>query len=289
MSRQLAAVFVAILAGGGVYLLFSEPRPVARRRRSGTRRRDEVMARIGFADTRPRDAILVSVAVGFAVALGVYTVVGAAVPSSIAGVLAATVPAAGARRRRSRERSLAADAWPRLLEELRLRTTSLGRSIPQALFEVGRGSPDVMRSGFDTAHREWLMSTDFDRTLAVLKHELADPTADVVCETLLVAHRIGGADLDRRLEALIDDRTADTQARKDARAKQAGARFARRFVLAVPVGMALAGMSVGNGREAFATPTGQALTVVAIALIALCWVWSGFILRLPEERRVFPR
>ena len=73
------------------------------------------------------------------------------------------------------------------------------------------------------------------------------------CETLLVAHEVGGTDLDRRLQALIDDRVQDTQGRKDARAKQAGARFARRFVLIVPAGMALAGMSVGNGRAAYQT------------------------------------
>ena len=151
------------------------------------------------------------------------------------------------------------DAWPRLLEELRILTSSLGRSIPQALFEVGRRAPDELRPAFVAAHREWLLSTDFARTLQVLKAQLADPTADAVCETLLVAHEVGGTDLDRRLEALIDDRIQDTQGRKDARARQAGARFARRFVLIVPAGMALAGMSVGTGRAAYQTPTGQLL------------------------------
>ena len=36
-------------------------------------------------------------------------------------------------------------------------------------------------------------------------------------------------------------------------AKQAGVRFARRFVLIVPVGMAVAGLSIGTGREAYRT------------------------------------
>ena len=91
-----------------------------------------------------------------------------------------------------------------------------------------------MRPAFGAAQREWLLSTDFTRTIRVLKSGLADPTADAACETLLVAHEVGGTDLDRRLEALIDDRIQDTQGRKDARAQQAGARFARRFVLIVP-------------------------------------------------------
>jgi tight adherence protein B len=152
---------------------------------------------------------------------------------------------------------------------------------------VGRRAPDELRPAFVAAQREWLLSTDFTRTVQVLKARLADPTADAVCETLLVAQEVGGTDLDRRLEALIDDRVQDSQGRKDARAKQAGARFARRFVLIVPAGMALAGMSVGTGRSAYQTPTGQLLVVVAIGLVVVCWVWAGRIMVLPEEERVF--
>ena len=166
-------------------------------------------------------------------------------------------------------------------------TSSLGRSVPQAVMDVGRRAPIELRPAFRAAEREWLLSTDFARTVDVLKRSLADPTADAACETLLVAHEVGGTDLDRRLEALIDDRIQDTQGRKDARAKQAGARFARRFVLIVPAGMALAGMSVGTGRAAYQTATGQALVVAAIAMVIGCWVWAGRIMVVPEEQRVF--
>ena len=226
-------------------------------------------------------------ALGLLGALSAYAVFGGLLPAVVTGVFAATFPLASYRRRRIARRAAAMDAWPRLLEELRILTSSLGRSIPQALFEVGRRAPDELRPAFVAAHREWLLSTDFARTLQVLKAQLADPTADAVCETLLVAHEVGGTDLDRRLEALIDDRIQDTQGRKDARARQAGARFARRFVLIVPAGMALAGMSVGTGRAAYQTPTGQVLVVVAIALVIACWVWAGRIMQLPEEERVF--
>jgi tight adherence protein B len=176
-----------------------------------------------------------------------------------------------------------------MIEEIRIRTGALGRSIPQALFEVGRRGPVEMQPAFEAAHREWLASTDFARTVRVLKERLADPTADATCETLLVAHELGGTDLDRRLDALVEDRIQDVQGRKDARAKQAGVRFARRFVLIVPLGMALAGMSVGNGRRAYATPLGQLAVFTGIGMVVLCWVWAGAIMRIPEEERVFSR
>jgi tight adherence protein B len=174
-----------------------------------------------------------------------------------------------------------------MIEEIRIQTVSLGRSIPQALFDVGRRAPVELRPAFDAAHREWLVSTNFDRTLRVLKSRLADPTADAVCETLLIAHELGGADVARRLAALADDRRQDLQNRKDARAKQAGTRFARRFVLIVPLGMALAGLTIGPGRAAYQTPVGQAGVLLALAIIMGCWLWAGRLMRLPEERRIF--
>ncbi len=77
------------------------------------------------------------------------------------------------------------------------------------------------------------------------------------------------------------------QGRKDAVARQAGVRFARRFVLLVPIGMALAGLSIGNGRDAFATPAGQVAALLAVGVVVGCWLWSGRIMRLPDEQRVF--
>ena len=120
----------------------------------------------------------------------------------------------------------------------------------------------------------------------MLEAQLADPVADATCETLLIAHELGGADLDRRLDDLAADRRADVQDRKDAIARQAGVRFARRFVLIVPAGMALVGLSVGTGRAAYETPAGQVVVVVALAMIVVCWLWSARIMRLPDEQRV---
>ena len=176
-----------------------------------------------------------------------------------------------------------------MIEEIRVMTGAAGRSVPQALFDVGARAPDEIRPAFEAAHREWLLTTDFERTVDVLKSRLADPTADITCETLLVAHQLGGTDLDVRLAALADDRTTDTQGRKDAVARQAGARFARWFTVVVPIGMALVGMSIGEGRDAYGTTYGQVLVVLALAVMIGCWVAASRIMRLPDETRVFPQ
>jgi tight adherence protein B len=290
----VTGLVLAILAAGGVHLVFTglvlgrrDLRPARLTDLSGRSRTHDWLVQAGLGDIPLRQLAAVIATLVLLSGLGTYAVFGGMVPAVVTAAFAGSFPVASYRTRRRTQRAAAMDAWPRLLEELRILTSSLGRSIPQALFEVGRRAPAEMRPAFDAAQREWLLSTDFTRTIRVLKALLADPTADAACETLLVAHEVGGSDLDRRLEALIDDRIQDAQGRKDARAKQAGARFARRFVLIVPAGMALAGMSVGTGRAAYQTSMGQALVVVAIVLVIGCWVWAGRIMVLPEEQRVF--
>ena len=245
------------------------------------------LAQAGLDGVRPSQFFAAVAVIFLAVTALAYALLGGLLPAVAVGGFAATYPGVSYRARRRRRRQTTAEAWPRMIEEMALLTGSLGRSIPQALFEVGSHGPEEMRPAFAAAHREWLLTTDFSRTVGVLKARLADPTADAACETLLVAHEIGGTELEKRLAALVDDRVADLQGRKDAQARQAGVRFARRFVLIVPVGMALAGLSIGNGRAAFKSPAGQLAALVAVAVVISCWLWSGRIMRLPEEERVF--
>jgi tight adherence protein B len=290
-------LFVALMGAYGVFLIYTAlvygwgglgmgPRLTTGR----VARRDRVqdwLVQAGLGEVRAAEFVSVMAAlfvVGAAIAFALF---GGLVPALASGLFAATFPLASYRARRELRRAEAREAWPRMIEEMRLLTGSLGRSIPQALFEVGRRSPSEMRPAFLAAHREWMISTNFSRTVAVLKGQLVDPTADAACETLLVAHEVGGTDLDRRLAALAEDRIQDLLGRKDARSKQAGVRFARRFVLLVPLGMTIAGLSIGNGRAAYQTPLGQTAVVVGITTTIACWLWAGRLLRLPEEERVF--
>ena len=292
----MTALVAAVLAGSGVHLLWTSLAMGHRRLRrpmratDGSRPRTSVtdwLVQAGLDDLRPREFLAATVAIGLLTAVITYGLFASPLPSVVMGVFGASAPAGVLRRRRKLTRERAQEAWPRIIEEIRILTGSVGRSIPQALFEAGRRAPVELRPAFDAAHREWLITTDFARTVGVLKGRLADPTADAACETLLVAHEVGGADLDRRLEALAEDRIHDVQGRRDARAQQAGVRFARKFVLIVPFGMALAGMSVGNGQSAYREPMAQVIVGVAILLVVACWVWAGRIMHIPEEERVF--
>ncbi|MBV9661149.1 MAG: hypothetical protein JO337_08335 [Acidimicrobiales bacterium] len=292
MSEPWAGGLAAVLAAAGAYLIYTSVvygrtrRLRHRRERIGPRAR-RWMNQAGLGDTSVTEFAGAVAAMFVAGAVCSFLVFGAAAPALIAGLLVAGFPVSAYRRRRLARLATATEAWPRLIEELRIRAGSMGRSIPQALFESARRAPPEWRPAFAAAEREWLLTTDFSRTVELLKSRLADPTADVVGETLMVAYEIGGTDLDAKLAELIEDRTLDLQDRKDAATRQAGVRFARRFVLLVPLGMALAGLAIGTGRSAYATPGGQLAVIVGLLSVAVCWMWSGRLMRLPENPRVF--
>lgn len=296
-ATAASAAAAAVLASGGAYLLYTSvtrsPAPTGERPlRPPGRRSLRVTASVWLAQAGIGTVSVTEFA--FAVAslwvlgcIGGYLLFDALGPALLAGVLAAGFPVSAYRRRRQQRLDNAAEAWPRLLEELRLRTGSLGRSIPQALFESARRCPDEWRPAFAAAEREWLLTTDFGRTVAILKERLADPAADAICETLLLAHEVGGTDVGSRLADLVEDRVLDLQDRKDALSRQAGVRFARRFVLLVPLGMALAGLTIGTGRQAYASAGGQIAVAIGLLSVAGCWAWSGLLMRLPRPPRVF--
>lgn len=286
-------LLLALIAGYGVHLAYSafafkwggaRPGPVTEKVKVETSK--QFIERLGLGDFDPR-ALIAATAVlsliGFVFGILLF---GGVLPALIIALFASTAPIGVARVRHQRLTEQAHFAWPALIEEIRLLTGTLGRSIPQATFEVGLRSDDGLRPAFEAAHREWQISTDFKRSMDVLKSTLAHHTADVVAETLLTAHELGGGEVGNRLSALAQDRMIDQAHRRDATARQAGVRFARWFTLITPIGMAFVGLSIGDGRQAYQTSTGQLLVVVALLLTLGSWLWAGQIMRLPEDKRV---
>ncbi|MGY9074246.1 MAG: type II secretion system F family protein [Acidimicrobiales bacterium] len=292
----MSAIAVAMLGAMGVFLLYTRfafgwrsllPGSVANGMKQ--RNRGEWLRQAGLKDVRWREFLIVSGALMIAAALVTSAIFGGVLPPLVGALFAGFAPFAAYRSKRARRLALAQDAWPRMIEEIRVLVSNTGRSVPQAVFAVGRRAPVELATAFDDAHREWLLSTDFARSITVLKADLAHPTSDIACETLLTAHDVGGVDLDRRLRDLAEDRLSDVQARKDARAKQGGARFARGFVLLVPVGMALVGLSIGSGRAAYGSASAQFLVATGLFVMVGCYLWAGRIMSIPQERRVFSR
>ncbi len=176
-ASVLWGVVAAVLAATGVYLLYTSaaygwrgmgPRTAARPdARAG--RRGQWLTQAGLGEVGPGEFGAAVGLLGVVGGLSGFVLFGGWVAALVGGLLAACVPVSWYRSRRHRRLAAASEAWPRLLEELRLLTGAAGRSIPQALFEVGRRAPVEWRPAFTAAEREWLLTTDFGGTLAFLK------------------------------------------------------------------------------------------------------------------------
>ena len=284
VGRDVAAILAAVLAGTGMFALTFVPTKQLRAKR---RTFIDWMRQAGVENVSAIEFVAVELAVLVVVTTLMWAMFGAVLPAILTGIGALSAPLAVYRNRRAALTEAARDAWPAMLEELRLQVGALGRSVPAALLDVGLRAPtEPTRQAFAAAHREWLLSTDFSRVVRMLQERLADATADTVLETLLVANEIGGTDIDRRLARLSLDRQVDLRHRHEALSRQSGVRFARWFVLIVPFAMALIGLGIGDGRGAYSSLGGQITGGLAVALVAACWWWSGTILRLPPDRRI---
>lgn len=268
-TAPVLSAAVAAVAGVGTALIVLSILPRSRRTRPTTQR--------AVAVGRPT-------IVGLIAGVGAWVLFGG-VLAPIGGAAAGAILARSADRTRDRRHhDQARTAWPDLLDEIRVRSGSGGMALPTACFLAGRSASGPIRAGFERAERTWALTTDFDRSMAALSATAADPTSRLVCSALTVLGSTSGSDLPERLDRLARDRRRDADSHREARARLAGARFARKFVLIVPVGLALAGQSIGAGRAAYETAAGQLGVVVGIAVTALCWTWSGAMLRPAGER-----
>jgi Flp pilus assembly protein TadB len=277
---------VASLAGigTGASLLFTSHSADRRPGRSAAALRRRLGALVPGSPS-PWPWLRRSVAAGVLLGLVAWLLVPSPVAAACGFVVGAIWPVRRARAEAERRRREALAAWPRLLQSIRVQVTTLGLPLPSAILEAARQAPAPMAPAFGAFSTSWNRTTDLSRALDDLASVMADPTTDLVADTLALGFELGGGSLDRRLARLIEERERELELRQEAEARLAGARFARRFVLLVPAAMALAAEGIGSGPRTFSGPLGAEVLVVCALLSALCWWWAGRLLRLPEATR----
>ena len=176
------------------------------------------------------------------------------------------------------------EGWPNVIDEVRIRVCTLGEAIPHALFSAAQSFGEKASSVFERSRIAWNLTGDFYLVCKQIADELADQRSTAVLQTMVLLHELASTSTESRLKRLREDRSWDLAAAKEANASMAGAIFARRFVLVVPIGMALAGAAIGGGRQSFQTPVGITLSAVALGLLLLCWIWSTHLIGLPKVR-----
>ncbi len=285
--RLLAAVCfgiaAALLAGAliGVPLTLRRWRP---RQRAGRESWDARLRRSGARVTVVQFAAG-SVAAGVATVALIATVTGSPFVGIVPALAVAAIPAAYFGRRRARTLRMVQAAWPDALRDV-LASVAAGRSLLQAVHEVGDHGPEPLREPFaQISARARMMG--LAAALEAAKEELADPVSDRVLEVLLLADETGGAIVTVVLADLVSSITKDLEVADQVETDGLEMRINARAVVALPWAVLVA-LTAGRGPFRDFYRSGAGVATIAIGLVLSL---AGFLLvtrlgRTPPEPRV---
>lgn len=168
-------------------------------------------------------------------------------------------------------RKEAASEWPNILSELHLRITSMGAPIHHGLFSAAKSAKATLRHAFDYSERTFAITNSIELALDSLYRDLPFTTTFRVVEALKVVLEVPGGDVAGIIADLKDDLEREWRQHNEFGARLKGVKFARNFVVIVPIAMFLAGASIGG----FGSYRGFA-SIVTLSLSAIvvfvCWV-----------------
>jgi tight adherence protein B len=188
----------------------------------------------------------------------------------LGGVVGCGVPVvalAGARdRRRHRARAL----WPDVIDSIRVALRS-GSTLADAVTAAGSAVPREWRSAWTDLESDLRRGADVDSALRCLQRALADPIADRVVESIMVAREYGGTELPAVLAELGRSVRKESAMRHEAQSRQSWVRHAATLGVVSPwIVLALLASRPEN-REAYSTSAGTLLIVGSAAATAVAY------------------
>ncbi|MCS0500589.1 type II secretion system F family protein [Protaetiibacter sp. 10F1B-8-1] len=256
-------------------------------RRAGPLARLGVLVRqAGLSRVSAPTVVAVAVLLALATAAVVVALVPVVALAVAAGLAAGALPfAVLSGRARSRRRAMRA-VWPDAIDHLVAGLRS-GRSLPDALAELGESGPAPLRPAFTDFGGDLRATGQFLVALDALKDRLADPVADRVVETLRVAREVGGTELPSVLRALAAHLRADAAIRSEVEARQSWVVSAARLGVAAPWLVLLLLAARPEAVRAYNSPAGVAVLAVGLVVTIVAYRLMITVGRLPEERRWF--
>lgn len=275
-----------LLAALGLLLIYNGVTTPPAQRRSGVL----VGLRARAVDAGyPRVSGLLLLGMIAAITLAAFVLITGITSSTVVGSAGAavisTLPLSFLRGRASRRRRGFRDAWPDALAIL-IASVRAGVSLPESCSSLAGRGPAELRTGFDAFVSSYRSTGSFVSAIHSLKVELAEPIADRVGASLLLAHEVGGSDLVRVLSTTADFIMEDARVRKEIEARWSWTVTAARLAAAAPWLVLILMATRPEAARAYDSSTG--------ALIILGGGIATFIgyramlraARLPEERRL---
>ena len=274
---------VAAAVGMGV-IVFRRPDSHRRLPRVITPTVADWLAEAGLAGYSPAVVAVTAVASAALIATIVSFLVPLRAVGPLAGVATLLVLWVSVESARSSRRRRARAAWPDIIDGLRSSLRS-GATVSEAFSDARSHVPARWRGDWDECSAELARGVPFHIAIRELKRRIADPTADVLCESLIVAREIGGTELPRIVADLGTAVRAESRVRNEVRSRQAWVRHAARLGVAAP--WLVVAMIAGRAEThvAFNSEEGVAVLVIGFAATVVAYVVMTAISAVPEPAR----
>ncbi|PUB20853.1 type II secretion system protein F (GspF) [Promicromonospora sp. AC04] len=280
----IAAASGALIAGGLVglvYALLPAPRPapeIARPPRAGLARR----ARAAFVRMPRRTRILLGIGTTAGLAAWLLTgwpllmIVGPVTTLGVPALLSNRVPA---------ERIARLEAiqdWTRSLAG----SLSTGKGLEDALKATASSAPAPIAPQVRLLAARLESRGDPRGALLAFADDLADPTGDMVAQSLATAMELRGPVV-KVLDDLADDVADQVRARREVEANRATYRVTATWLTVITVGVVIVMLLNGTYIEPYRTPLGQLVFLVLASLFALTLFWFNRMSNGPGPGRLF--
>jgi tight adherence protein B len=278
---------VGLLAGIGLLLIWQglSRRPLITARHPRAERLREMLAQAGLAGVAPPQLIGLQALLGVLVLVVGFVTTRSVSVSVIFALFASYTPRMLVHRLRRRRRADLRELWPEVVDNLTSGVRA-GLSLPEALSAIGARGPEQLRDPFRAFGTDYRATGAFNDSLDRLKAALADPVGDRVCESLRVAHEVGGTDLGRLLSTLSAFLREDARARSELLARQSWSVSAARMAVAAPWLVLVLLSTQRETLAAYDTAAGTLILAVGAGLSVAAYRLMIRIGRLPEDRRV---
>lgn len=277
---------VALMAALGLLLLYNGITVPPKEGRSRFMERlGERTIDAGFPGLSPN---LLLAGLALAAVIGFVLIAGMTSSSAIGvsgAVLGSTLPLSFLRSRAQRRRRRFRDEWPDALASL-IASVRAGVSLPEACSSLSERGPAGLRHGFGAFVSTYRSTGSFPNAIDSLTRVLADPIADRVGASLLLAHEVGGSDLVRVLRTTSDFVLDDGRIRKEIEARWSWTVTAARVAAAAPWVVLIMMATRPEAARAYDSPSGMAVIAgggIATFVGYRVMLSAG---RLPEDRRL---
>lgn len=288
---MIDGAFLGLVLGLGLLAIWwsawETDETVARRGRIGAMLdslRDDLVT-VGLGSVPAAAVPALCAGLGLVVATALWAMSGAVVPAVTIGLVSAVLPVLLLRSAARRRATALREVWPEAVDHINSAIRA-GLSLPEALVQLGRKGPEVLRPAFIDFSRDYQASGDFAASLDRLKVRLADPVGDRIVEALRITRDVGGTDLGALLRTLAAFLREDARTRAELEARQSWTVNAARMALAAPW-LVLALMSTRpQAAQAYDTPAGFVMILVGAVVSLIAYRVMLLIARLPQDERV---